>query len=181
VSAPPPASQAPGRLTKAVVVAFFVLNGLTGLADVKSETPWGAGLHHQTAGYKRALGIAQTWSMFAPSPPMANYWLEVETLRANGEWVLVPRAHEPHPGPVRVRQWRGEKEERNQFTTDNGWLRRIRARAECNRATAAGVSIAGVRFTRKSTSNPRPRDRVAGDLGDGVVRSKELDTIWCKR
>lgn len=164
---------------RVVVSLFIALHLVASVANFTRDTPAGGAVRAALMPYDRTIALAQEWDMFAPDPPKSDYHLREEIFTLAGDWEPI----EPHfrmpEVQVRFRNFRSGKFERLLFESDNTGERRLRARTLCRQRAEAGDPIAGVRFVRTWTRNPRPRDRLAG-IPENRSGETVLGEEWCR-
>jgi len=178
LSATPP-RYAIGPLRRVILSLAVMWHLLASTAHYFRSTDLGRDLRKYTRKYESALGLSQNWNMFAPNPPRSSIWLETKALLKSGEWIDVPRVTENADGPVRLRYWRGGKEERYLFTDEKKGLRRRKTARICDRYEAEGVPVVAVKYRRAWLRTPKPED--ARDGAAAKLSGKDLEQYPCRR
>lgn len=92
-------SPHPSILARVVLGVWLLVAAVLAADDLPALQPVAQFL----APARRGLGISQSWSMFAPNPPRATYWLEVEG-RRGARWHTLDQ---PGSTPLEQgRRWR---------------------------------------------------------------------------
>ena len=172
----PPLAAGPIHRTLLMVAVLWHL--FAGVAHFIRDTDLGRDMRKYTRDYERTIGLSQNWNMFAPNPPRSSIWLETEALTPDGEWIAVPPVTTNDDGPVRLRYWRGGKEERYLFMDEKKGLRRRKTEKICARFEAAGTPVAAVRYRRAWLRTPPPADARAGK--PAKRSSKDLEQYKCR-
>jgi hypothetical protein len=170
---------AAGLIGRVLVSALVLIHLTASVANFFRDTDVGRDLRKHTRKYETALGLSQNWNMFAPNPPRSSIWLETKGLTENGDWIDVPRTTENASGPVRMRYWRGGKEERYLFMDEKKGLRRRKTKRLCAHMEAAGTPIVAVKYRRAWLRTPKPEDARAGQAPK--LSGKDLEQYSCKR
>lgn len=169
---------AAGRIHRTLLTLAVLWHLLAGVAHYFRSTEVGRDLRKHTRDYERTIGLSQNWNMFAPNPPRSSIWLETQALTADGEWIDVPPVTVNDDGPVRLRYWRGGKEERYLFTDEKKGLRRRKTEKICARFEAAGTPVVAVKYRRAWLRTPPPEDARAGK--PAKLSGKDLEQYPCR-
>ncbi len=137
-TAPVPPSPPPPIAARLALVVWLVLAGIFALEDQPPVKPVARAL----APVRRLFGISQSWSMFAPNPPRATYWLQVEG-REDAHWEALPQpGTTPLEAGFRFRYDRANKLARGLVLPSSARDRKHLAQWWCDRRP----ELAAVRF-----------------------------------
>ena len=161
-------SPAPSWLARAALICWLAAAAALACEDVSAVRP----VVRAISPLRRGLGISQSWSMFAPNPPTATYWLEVEG-RHGVRWSLLEQpGSTPLSVDVRWRYARASKFGRGLVATTAKRERTWLGRWWC----AQDPDLAAVRFLHARL----PSGPVGTPVSTGPIQRSPLGVHRCR-
>jgi hypothetical protein len=158
---------------------LMVLWAICGVASWHKDTGLGGAVYDVLAPVQTALGLWQTWGMFAPPPSHTKYLAVVGTTPDGTEIEQPPLFAPLGDSFFRWRYERLNKVAMIAAKTKSVSTREAVAMWTCRQSRAAGVPLVEVRVFKETARTPRPKKARSPDYQGLSFKRVEMGTWPC--